>query len=90
MRSGWTGRACPWSRPGRPDGAVRRASLPADSIPPPIERLHLRVTVYGCEQILATNLMASIRLDQLGPKVASVADRRSEIVAAVDFLQQGF
>lgn len=64
--------------------------LPADSIPSPIERLHLRVTVDGCELILAINLMASVRLDQLGPKVGSVADRRDEIVTAVDFLQQGF
>ena len=64
--------------------------LPAAAIPAPIERLHLRVTVDGCELILAINLMASVRLDQLGPKVGSVADRRSEIVAAVDFLQQGF
>ncbi len=64
--------------------------LPADSIPSPIERLHLRVTVDGCELILAVNPMASVRRDQLGPRVGSVADRRSEIVAAVDFLQQGF
>ena len=44
----------------------------------------------GADLILATNLMASVRRDQLGEKVASLADRRSEIVAAVDFLQQGF
>ena len=64
--------------------------LPAAAIPSPIERLHLRVTVDGCELILAVNPMASVRRDQLGPRVGSVADRRSEIVAAVDFLQQGF
>ena len=64
--------------------------LPAAAIPSPIERLHLRVTVDGSELVLATNLMASVRRDQLGPRVGSVADRRSEIVAAVDFLQQGF
>lgn len=48
------------------------------------------MTVAGAELILATNLMASVRRDQLGQKVASLADRRSDIVAAVDFLQQGF
>jgi toxin CcdB len=64
--------------------------VPAAAIAPPIDRLHLRVTVEGRELILATNLMASIRRDQLGEKVASLEDRRSEIVAAVAFLQQGF
>ena len=64
--------------------------LPAAAMPSPIERLHLRVAVDGRELVLATNLMASIRRDQLGPKVGSLADRRSDIVAAVDFLQQGF
>jgi toxin CcdB len=64
--------------------------VPARDIPNPIERLHLRVNVDGEDLILAANLMASIRRDQLGPKVASLTDRRSEIVAAVDFLQQGF
>ena len=64
--------------------------LPAAAVPLPIERLHLRVTVEGRDLILATNLMASVRRDPLGEKVASLADRHSEIVAAVDFLQQGF
>ena len=53
--------------------------VPAMAIASPIDRLHLRVTVEGRELILATNLMATVRRDQLG-----------EIVAAVDFLQQGF
>ena len=64
--------------------------MPAASLPAPIERLHMRVTVERRELILATNLMASVRRDQLGEKVASLEDRHSEIVAAVDFLQQGF
>ena len=61
-----------------------------ESIPSPIERLHLRVTVGGRDLILATNLMTSARRDQLGDKVASLANLRSEIVAAVHFLLQGF
>ena len=69
---------------GHPAGAARQ------SIPSPIERLHLRVIVGGRDLILATNLMASVRRDQLGDKVHPLANLRSEIVAAVDFLQQGF
>jgi toxin CcdB len=64
--------------------------LPASAAPSPIDGLHLRVTVEGRELILATNLMASVRRDQLGERVASLSERRSDIVAAVDFLQQGF
>ena len=64
--------------------------LPASAIPVPIDRIHLPVRSEGADLILATNLMASVRRDQLGEKVASLADRRSEIVAAVDFRQQGF
>jgi toxin CcdB len=64
--------------------------LTASAIPTPIDRLHLPVRVAGTDLVLATNLMASVRREQLGDKVASLADRRSEIVAAVDFLQQGF
>ncbi len=64
--------------------------LPAATFAGMIERLQLRVIVDSCEFVLAANLMASIRRDQLGPKVGSLTDRRSEIVAAVDFLQQGF
>jgi toxin CcdB len=64
--------------------------VPAAAIASPIERLHLRVTVEGRDLVLAVNLMASVRRDQLGEKVASLEERRSEIVAAVDFLQQGF
>ncbi|MFL5336912.1 MAG: CcdB family protein [Geminicoccaceae bacterium] len=64
--------------------------LPAAAIARPIDRLHLRVTVAGAELILAVNLTASLRRGELGEKIASLADRHSDIVAAVDFLQQGF
>ena len=48
------------------------------------------MTVAGAELILAVNLMAGLRRTELGEKVASLADRHSDIVAAVAFLQQGF
>lgn len=64
--------------------------LPAATFAGMIEHLHLRVFVDGGELVLAANLIASIHRDQLGPKAGSLADRRSEIVAAVDFLQRGF
>jgi toxin CcdB len=64
--------------------------LPAEMLGMRIERLHLSVEVDGRPLVLATNLMTSVRRDQLGPKVGSLAERRTEIMAAVDFLQQGF
>lgn len=64
--------------------------LPATAVGKLIERLHLPVQVEDQQLVLATDLMASIRRDQLGRKVGSLADRHDEIVAAIDFLQQGF
>lgn len=64
--------------------------LPAREAGARIDRLHLPVEVEGQALVLAVNLLSNIRRDQLGPKVGSLADRRDEIVAAVDFLQQGF
>ena len=48
------------------------------------------MAVEGHELILAANPIACVRRDQLGERVVSLSDRRSEILAAVDFLQQGF
>lgn len=64
--------------------------LPVGEVGARVDRLHIPVEVEGRALVLATNLLSSVRRDQLGPKVGSLADRRDEIVAAVDFLQQGF
>jgi len=64
--------------------------LPAGTVGMRIDRLHLPVEIDGRPLVVATNLMTSVRRDQLGPKIGSLAERWSEIVAAVDFLQQGF
>ena len=55
-----------------------------------IDRLHPRVAVEGERLVVATNLMASVRRAQLGGVVASLASERDGIVAAIDFLLQGF
>jgi toxin CcdB len=64
--------------------------LPATAITPPIDRLHLPMSIEGRDVVLAVNLLASVRRQELGELVTSLEDRRSEIIAAVDFLQQGF
>lgn len=55
-----------------------------------VERLHIPVEIEGQALVLAVDLLSNVRRDQLGPKVGSLADRPDEIVAAIDFLQQGF
>lgn len=57
-----------------------------------IDRLHPRITIEGERLVAATNLMASVRRAQLGRVVASFASapERDEIVAAIDFLLQGY
>lgn len=55
-----------------------------------LRNLHLRAVLTGESYVVATHLMAAIDRRQLGDRVGSLADRRFEIVAAIDFLLQGF
>lgn len=55
-----------------------------------IDRLHPRVAVEGEGLVVATNLMASVRKAQLGEVVESLASERDGVVAAIDFLLQGY
>ena len=75
----------PGQSPGAPTDPSGDPAPARERYPAPNDRLHLRVTVAGTDLILATNLMASLHRDRLGEKVASVADRRSDVVTPVAF-----
>ncbi|MEJ0045849.1 MAG: CcdB family protein [Rhodospirillales bacterium] len=51
--------------------------------------LHPTFAVAGQPVVLATHLIAAIRAGQLGPAMASLSDRRDEIVRALDILLAG-
>jgi toxin CcdB len=55
-----------------------------------VQHLHLRVEVEGAAMIMATNLMAAVPRGRLGARVGSLESRHDELVAAIDFLLQGF
>lgn len=64
--------------------------MPVKSSPPAIRRLYPVFTIEGRPMLMATPLMSAIRARQLKTPITNLADHRDEIVAAVDFLQQGF
>lgn len=63
--------------------------LPADGSEAGSSRLHPIVTVNDERFLLGTHLMTAIPARELGPPLASLADRSHEIVAAVDTLLTG-
>nr|WP_295464817.1 CcdB family protein [Mesorhizobium sp.] len=64
--------------------------MPVKGSPPAVRRLYPVFDIEGRSMLMATPLMSAIRAQQLKKPVANLADHRDEIVAAVDFLQQGF
>ena len=55
----------------------------------PITRLNPTATVQGVEYVLVFQEMAAIAASGLGERVASLANRRTELVAAVDLVFTG-
>jgi toxin CcdB len=53
-------------------------------------QLNPLVTVDGLEYWIAVYELFAIEQHMLGPKIASVADQRDALVAAIDFLFTGF
>jgi toxin CcdB len=53
-------------------------------------RLNPRFEIEGVLHVMATQRMASINRDELGPRIADLSHRSDEITAATDFLFQGF
>jgi len=55
----------------------------------PADRLNPVFTIEGHEVIMSTPELAGIPVRTLGKKVASLAKRRTDIIAALDFLITG-
>jgi toxin CcdB len=64
--------------------------LPLEDAPPPTRKLHPVFEVNGQKCLLATQAMAGIPLKHLKQPVCNLRDRYDEIVAAIDFLLNGF
>jgi toxin CcdB len=56
---------------------------------PMIPRLHPTFDVDGVPLVLVATLLASVRRNFLGTRIASLADRRDDIIAALDMLFTG-
>ena len=55
-----------------------------------LPRLHPVFEVAGEQHILATQLAAAVGLEELGPRVGTFADRRYDILNALDVLLTGY
>jgi toxin CcdB len=75
------------------EGLVSRVVVPlvkASAMGKAAQRLNPRFTVGQTEVIMSTAEVAGIPTRLLGQKVDSLADRRGEIIAALDFLFSGY
>ncbi|WP_067733143.1 CcdB family protein [Novosphingobium naphthalenivorans] len=63
--------------------------LPVKQAPPPVTRLNPVFQVDGADYVMLTQSAGAIRRRDLGPAVASLADRHVEIVDAIDVLLSG-
>lgn len=54
------------------------------------QRLHPTFDIEGVKLVMSTGELAGVSRDVLGERVVNVAERRDEIVAALDFLFYGF
>ncbi len=66
------------------------APLERFEIAPPVSRLNPFFAVKGQSVVMATADLAALHRRELGEPVASLADRRDDIIAALDFLISGF
>ncbi|MFH7321481.1 CcdB family protein [Desulfurivibrio sp. D14AmB] len=64
--------------------------LPVSMAPQPAKILNPCFTITGESQIMATQFMAAVPVSILRAPITSLQAKRDEIVAAVDFLMQGF
>lgn len=72
------------------EGLATRAVVPLVKDLPPITHLNPVFTINGQKVLMATQEMAAVPRELCQIKVASLADRRDEIISAIDFLITGF
>lgn len=64
--------------------------LPLDAAPKPAKTLNPLFELNGAPYSMVTQYMAAMPVKALKDKLFNVTDRRTEIVAAIDLLLQGF
>ncbi|WP_328703220.1 CcdB family protein [Agrobacterium rubi] len=63
---------------------------PADQLTWSLAKLSPRFTIRGEVFVMATQRMVAVPIQEIGDFVADLSNRRDDIVAATDFLFQGF
>jgi toxin CcdB len=64
--------------------------LPSESAPQPARRLNPVFQVQGHEVVMLSQFIAAIPMAELKEKVGSLETQRDEVLAALDFLFQGW
>lgn len=64
--------------------------LPASIAPTPAQTLNPCFEIAGEPVVMATQFMAAVPTSLLRDSITRLQSRRDEIVAAIDFLMQGF
>ncbi|WP_456403373.1 CcdB family protein [Hydrogenimonas sp.] len=72
------------------EGLATRIVVPLVKDLEPITHLNPVFTVNGKDVVMVTQEMATVPMELCKMKVASLANKRDEIVAAIDFLVTGF
>lgn len=63
--------------------------IPLKSAPTRTGRLHPSFVVDGSEFVTATHLGTAVQRRELGPSIANLAERRLDIIGAIDVLITG-
>jgi toxin CcdB len=64
--------------------------LPPDAAPRPAQRLNPSFRAGADDLVMVTQFLAAVPRSMLKAPVGTLSNRHSDIVAAVDFLMQGF
>jgi toxin CcdB len=72
------------------DHLKTRVVIPLVALDHPATHLNPAVEIEGRAMMLSTQEMAGVPVSVLGERVVSLAERRDELVHAVDFLVTGF
>jgi len=64
--------------------------IPVSDVEKHIERLNPTFEIEGCVHVMMTQHLAAVPVSEIGDVVADLSSKRDAIVAATDFLFQGF
>ena len=64
--------------------------MPVNTVPPSLARLHPIFDIREERYLMATHLMTSVPLRELGPLAGSLAEHDMAIMGAIDMLTSGY